>query len=129
LLIDQKLGGKWRLTEDDYIEGAPELVAEIAASSAAYDLHDKKKAYRRNGIQEYIVWQILENRLDWFRLSESEYVPLEPDAEGIVKSQVMPGLWLAVSALLAGDMPEVLAVLQAGLNSPEHTEFVKRFSQ
>ncbi|MDZ8049976.1 MAG: Uma2 family endonuclease [Aulosira sp. ZfuVER01] len=125
LLIDQSLGGQSRLTEDDYIEGAPELVVEIAASSAAYDLHDKKKAYRRNGIQEYLVWQILENRVDWFRLSESEYVPLEPNAEGILQSQVMPGLWLAVPALLTGDMSKVMAVLQAGLNSPEHTEFVK----
>jgi Uma2 family endonuclease len=129
LLIDQSLGGQSRLTEDDYIEGAPELVVEIAASSAAYDLHDKKKAYRRNGIQEYIVWQILENQLDWFRLIESEYVPLEANADGNLQSQVMPGLWLAVPALLAGDMSQVMAVLQTGLNSPEHTEFVKRLSE
>jgi Uma2 family endonuclease len=43
LLVDQSLGGQSRLTEDDYIEGAPELIVEIAASSAAYDLHDKKR--------------------------------------------------------------------------------------
>ncbi|MDZ7962736.1 MAG: Uma2 family endonuclease [Aulosira sp. DedQUE10] len=128
LFIDQSLGGQSRLTEDDYIEGAPELVIEIAASSAAYDLHDKKKAYRRNGIQEYIVWQILENQVDWFRLSESEYVSLEANADGILQSQVMPGLWLAVPALLTGDMSQVMAVLQAGLNSPEHEEFVARLS-
>lgn len=68
LLIDQILGGQARISEDDYIEGAPELVAEVAASSAANDLYDKKKAYRRNGVKEYIVWQILENKLDWFSL-------------------------------------------------------------
>jgi Uma2 family endonuclease len=39
------------LTEDDYVEGAPELIAEIAASSASYDLNDKLNAYRRNGVQ------------------------------------------------------------------------------
>lgn len=128
LLIDQNLGGQSRLTEDDYIEGAPELIAEVAASSAAYDLHDKKKAYRRNGVQEYIVWRILENKLNWFYLNESEYVPLEPDANGIIRSRVMPGLWLAVPALLAGDMARVLAVLQDGLNSPEHAEFLQRLS-
>ncbi|MBE9255900.1 Uma2 family endonuclease [Dolichospermum sp. LEGE 00246] len=125
LFIDQSLGGKSRITVDDYIEGSPELVAEIAASSAAYDLHDKKKAYRRNGIQEYIVWQSLEKKLNWFQLHESEYISLEPDADGVIKSQVMPGLWLAVPALLAGDMIQVLAVLQAGLNSPEHREFLQ----
>jgi Uma2 family endonuclease len=129
LLIEQNLGGKSRLTADDYIEGAPELVIEIAASSAAYDLHDKKKVYRRNGIQEYIVWQMLENRLDWFQLNEGEYVPLEANTDGVLQSQVMPGLWLAVAALMVGDMSQVMAVLQAGLNSPEHTEFVKKLSE
>ena len=128
LLIDESLGGKSRITDDDYIEGAPELVAEIAASSAAYDLYDKKKAYKRNGIQEYIVWQSLENKLDWFQLYDSEYILLQPDTEGIIKSQVMPGLWLSVTALLAGDMVKVLEVLQTGLNSPEHTEFLRRLS-
>jgi len=128
LLIDESLGGKSRITDDDYIEGAPELVAKIAASSAAYDLYDKKKAYKRNGIQEYIVWQSLENKLDWFGLHDSEYILLQPDVEGIIKSQVMPGLWLSVTALLAGDMVKVLEVLQTGLNSPEHTEFLQRLS-
>ena len=128
LLIDESLGGKSRITDDDYIEGAPELVAEIATSSAAYDLYDKKKAYKRNGIQEYIVWQSLENKLDWFGLHDSEYILLQPDTEGIIKSQVMPGLWLSVTALLAGDMVKVLEVLQTGLNSPEHTEFLQRLS-
>ena len=42
LLIEEQCGGQARLSEDDYVEGAPELVAEIAASSAAIDLGDKK---------------------------------------------------------------------------------------
>ncbi len=128
LLIEEKWGGNSRLTEDDYIEGTPELVIEVAASSAAYDLHDKKKAYRRNGIQEYLVWQILENKIHWFQLCASEYVSLPQDHNGIIKSQIMPGLWLAVPALLIGDMLQVIAVLQQGLNSPEHQEFVQRLS-
>jgi Uma2 family endonuclease len=76
LLIDEKLGGQAKISEDDYIEGAPELVAEVAASSASNDLYDKKRAYRRNGVQEYIVWQILENKVDWFSLQNEEYVTL-----------------------------------------------------
>ncbi|MEC4815766.1 MAG: Uma2 family endonuclease [Scytonema sp. PMC 1069.18] len=126
LLIDEKLGGQAHLSEDDYIEGAPELVAEVAASSASVDLHDKKRVYRRNGVQEYIVWRVLDNQLDWFNLQNGEYIPLNADVDGFVKSQVFPGLWLDVSALLAQDMTRVLAVLQQGLNSPEHTAFVKQ---
>jgi Uma2 family endonuclease len=128
-LLRIEVGGQSHITEDDYIEGAPELVAEVAASSASYDLHDKKEAYRRNGVQEYLVWQVFEQKLDWYRLQDREYVLLEPDEAGIARSQVFPGLWLAVSALIEGDMVKVLAVLQDGLNSPKHTNFVQNLSE
>lgn len=108
---------------DDYIEGAPELVVEVAASSASIDLHDKKRAYQRNGVQEYLVWRTLEYQIDWFMLQANEYVPLSSDEQGIVRSRIFPGLWLAVSALLAGDMPLVLATVQEGLKSQEHQGF------
>lgn len=122
-------GGQARLSEDDYIEGAPELVAEIAASSAAIDLGDKKRAYRRNGIREYIVWQVFEQRLDWFYLQEGEYVPLPVDEDGVIRSQVFPGLWLAANDLLTGNMGRVLAVLQEGLAAAEHDEFIQQLSK
>ncbi|NET36417.1 MAG: Uma2 family endonuclease [Cyanothece sp. SIO1E1] len=117
-------GRQAKIGKDDYIEGAPELVVEIAASSAAIDLHDKKRAYRRNQVQEYIVWQTLEEQFDWFRLEADDYINQIPDQQGIIRSQIFPGLWLAVSALLSGDMPTVLSVLQQGLNSPEHQAFI-----
>ncbi|MBW4478134.1 MAG: Uma2 family endonuclease [Tolypothrix brevis GSE-NOS-MK-07-07A] len=129
LLIDERLGGQAKISEDDYIEGAPELVAEVAASSASNDLYDKKRAYRRNGVQEYIVWQILENKVDWFSLQNDEYVTLEADGNGVIKSRIFPGLWLDMAALLTGKMTKVLAVLQQGLNSTEHQAFVERLSR
>jgi Uma2 family endonuclease len=103
------------ITEDDYISGAPELVVEISASTVSIDLHDKKEAYRRNGVQEYIVWRTLQREIDWFSLHDGAYVRLEPDENGTIQSQVFPGLWLAVEAMLSGDMTEVLARLQSGL--------------
>lgn len=105
------------ITTDDYIAGAPELVVEIAASTVSIDLHDKKEAYRRNGVQEYIVWRTLQREIDWFSLENEEYIRLEPDTNGVIKSQVFIGLWLAVEAMLSGEMTEVLAVLQLGLSS------------
>ncbi len=117
-------GGNSRITDDDYVQGAPELIVEIAASTASKDLHDKKNAYRRNGVQEYMVWQINKQRLHWFRLEKGKYVSIKPDDDGVVRSLVFPGLWLAVPALLEGDLAQVMAVLQEGINSPEHAEFV-----
>lgn len=119
MLIDSACGGSSHLGTDGYVEGAPELVAEVAASSASKDLYDKKRAYRRNGIQEYIVWQVFERTVSWFSLQNGEYVALIPNASGIIQSQVFPGLWLDASALVAGNMQQVLAVLQKGLSSAD----------
>lgn len=98
---------------DGYIRGAPELVIEIAASSRSIDLGDKMRAYRRNGVREYIVWRVLDGELDWFLLRDAEYARLAPDAEGVIESEAFPGLRLPVAALLAGDLAAVLAALPA----------------
>jgi Uma2 family endonuclease len=124
-LLRIEIGGNSIISEDGYIEGSPELVAEIATSSAAIDLGTKKNAYRRNGVQEYLVWQTFENRLSWFRLSAGEYLLVEPDADGIIRSSTFPGLWLAVSALLEGRMMEVLNTLQVGLSESKHQAFIQ----
>lgn len=126
LIITPEVGGETRISEDDYIEGAPELVVEIAASSAAIDLHGKKQAYRRNGVKEYIVWQVFEQKLTWFCLEKGEYLELVADENGILKSRVFPGLWLAVNELLTGNMSDVLNVLQTGLQSVEHADFISK---
>ncbi len=129
LRIEPEVGGNSRISDDDYIEGSPELIAEIAASSASYDLNDKLNVYRRNGVKEYIVWQMYENRLDWFILKEGRYISLEGDESGIIRSEVFPGLWLAVDALREGNIAEVLKVLQQGLQTDEHRKFVNSLQQ
>ena len=122
LMLD---GGQASISSDDYIEGAPELVVEIAASSAAYDLYDKKRVYRRNGVKEYLVWRVYDREFDWFYLDAGDYIKLEADERGVIHSVTFPGLWLAIEALLSEDMQQVLAVLQQGLNSAKYQEFVQ----
>jgi Uma2 family endonuclease len=111
LLIDASAGGQTFIGEDGYIEGAPELAVEVAASSASIDLGDKKRAYRRNGVKEYLVWQVFDRRIDWFSLQNGDYVSLLADENGVIRSQVFPGLWLQVNAMLENNMPQVLSVL------------------
>jgi Uma2 family endonuclease len=128
LRIDEVCGGQAVVGSDDYLEGAPELVVEISASSASYDLREKQEAYRRNGVREYIVWSVYEQQVQWFSLEAGEYVRLQPDEAGTLRSHVFPGLWLNVPALLQDDLAGVLSRLQEGLASPEHAEFVKRLT-
>jgi Uma2 family endonuclease len=128
LILDPRLGGRAEFTDDGYLEGTPEFVIEIAASSAAIDLSRKMEAYRRNGILEYLVWQSFENELLWFHLVEGTYQPLNVDEDGIIRSQVFPGLWLAENALLNNQMLRVLEVLQKGLNSQEYQTYRQQLS-
>ena len=124
LRVDE--GGTSLLSDEGYIEGAPELIVEIAGTSADYDLHEKLDAYLRNGVAEYIVWQTQEGRLDWFRLVNEEYVPMVSNAEGLIESQTFPGLRLALKALIEGDLAAVLSELQKGLGTDEHAAFIRQ---
>jgi Uma2 family endonuclease len=128
LMLPAELGGRSQIDEKGYIAGTPELIVEVAASSASYDLHDKKDAYCFSGVLEYIAWRTEDREVDWFRLKGNQYVKVEPDEEGIIESSVFPGLRLATTALLAGDLARVLAELQKGLDSAEHKAFVERLA-
>ena len=99
-------------TADGYLAYVPELVIEIANSSRSRDLHQKKVAYERNGILEYIVWRTQDMAIDWFQLRDGRYVQREPDAEGIIESEVFPGLRLSVPAMLARDSAGMAAALR-----------------
>ena len=129
LRIEAEALGRSRVSGDDYLEGAPELVVEVAASSASIDLHDKLHAYRRNGVQEYIVWRTREQRIDWFELAAGEYRPLPVDDAGVIHSRVLPGLRLATAALLKEDLAGALAEVQKGVGTPEHKAFVARLAE
>ena len=129
LRIEPEAGGQSRVSEDGYLEGAPELIVEIAAGSASIDVHDKLRAYRRNGVREYVVWRTREERIDWFELADGEYRPPPRDADGVVRSRVFPGLHIAADALLKGDLAAALKEVERGVGSPEHHEFAARLAE
>jgi Uma2 family endonuclease len=128
LMILPEHGGQARISPDDYLEGASELVVEIAASSASYDLHEKLDLYRRHGVREYLVWRVLDETIDWLALREGRYESLTPGKDGLVRSEVFPGLWLNTAALLSGELGQALQALQQGLATPEHAAFAARLS-
>jgi hypothetical protein len=126
MIVEPACGGQVTLSADGYIEGGPELVAEVAASSAAIDLNAKLRVYCRNHVQEYIVWRVLDRAIDWFVLRHDQYDPLPLSPAGYYQSEVFPGLWLDPDAMIRGDLATVLQVLQQGLASAEHAAFVAR---
>jgi Uma2 family endonuclease len=105
------MGSLTRVNDDGYLAGPPELIMEVAASSASIDLRDERRAYCRNGVREHLVWLLAEARLEWFCLQDDDYRPQLPDAQGVLHSRVFPGLRLPVAPLLAGDTAKVLKAL------------------
>ena len=118
-LLRIKEGGNSVISDDDYIVGAPELIVEIAGSTVDIDTNQKFKLYRRHGVKEYLIWRVEEQQFDWYYLKSGKYRQQKPNAEGVIKSQVFPGLWLDIPALLSGNLKQVLAVLQQGLEMQE----------
>jgi Uma2 family endonuclease len=129
LMIDPALGGQARISADDYIELAPELVAEISASTVSIDLNAKMNVYRRTQVCEYVVWRVLDRAIDWFVQRQGRFENLVPASDGLLRSEAFPGLWLDADALVCGDLARVLAVVQQGAASPEHAAFVARLQQ
>jgi Uma2 family endonuclease len=119
-------GGGAQVGSDGYILGAPDLVAEVAASSASYDLHEKLQAYQRNSVREYLVWRTQDRAIDWFTLRGGKFKRLPAGADGLIRSKVLPGLWLDAQALIAGAMVRVYETAQLGLASEEHRRFVEK---
>ena len=108
----------------EYVEGAPELVIEIARSSVAYDLHQKKRLYERAGASEYLVLLVTEQEIRWFVLEQGHYQMLKPGPDGILRSRQFPGLWLDPRAMIKGAGRRVLEVLREGIASPEHQAWI-----
>lgn len=125
LMIDPERGGQARISEDDLVESSPELVAEVCSSSVSIENHLKLHVYRRSGVREYIVWRIRDREIDWFVLRNGDFARLELDADGCYRSGTFPGLWLDAKALARGDMARVRTLLEQGLASAEHADFVR----
>ncbi len=126
LRVLPEFGGRTTTTEDDYVAGPPELVIEIALSSRAIDLHAKREDYQKYGVEEYLVACVAEKELRWFDLKAN--TALSADADGILRLKTFPGLWVNPVAVFARDFNEMMRVLQEGMATPVHADFVRRLA-
>lgn len=122
-------GGNAFVDDDGYLRGAPELLVEVASSSATIDLNQKLQAYRRNGVAEYLVLLTHEKEVRWYSFADGETQLIESDADGVLRSRVFPGLHLQPTLFWHGKLADLLAALRQGLATPEHAAFVERLQQ
>ena len=105
--------------------GAPALILEVSDEGAKVELGEKFKLYENVGVQEYIVADAESQKIYWFHLHNGKYQPLEPGEDGVYRSKLFPGLWLDVDALYQHATKRFREIIQAGLQSSEHIEFVE----
>lgn len=127
LRILPEYGGQSHM-EGRYAAGAPEFLAEVCISSTAYDLHQKLQVYQEAGVREYLAVLMREREVRWHQLTAGRFEIVPAPADGVYRSASLPGLWLDAGALLAGELPRLIAVLQDGLRSPEHQQFVEQLA-
>jgi len=128
LLIPADLGGRSSVDDENYLTGAPELIVEVARSSRAYDLNEKKADYERAGVLEYLVVALGPDCIHWFVHRGDRFEDLSPGPDGIYRSEAFPGLWLDADALFAQDRQKLIRVLKRGLATPEHAAFVAKLA-
>jgi len=129
LIILPEKGGQTRFTDDDYLNGAPELIAEVASSTESHDLHSKKRDYERAGVKEYVVVALRQQKVFWFVNRSGRFEEQRPIANGVFQSEVYPGLWLDADALIRLDGRRLIDVLKPGCATQEHHAFANQLAQ
>ena len=127
LRILPQYGGQSRL-ERNYAVGAPELIVEVSESSFVKDSGAKLRLYQRAGVREYIIARPGKRQVIWRELSEGAYREVAPEADGVVRSRVFPGMWLDTAANATGDWQDFIATAHRGRESAEHAAFVQKLA-
>jgi Uma2 family endonuclease len=127
LRLTRDSGGQSRVNDEEYIEGPPELLAEVAYSSEAIDMNQKRDDYRRAGVLEYLVLCVEERQLHWFDFRKGNTI--RPGRDGVARSRIFPGLWIDVRALLDQNATRLVKILQQGIATPAHASFVRRLER
>jgi Uma2 family endonuclease len=131
MIVLPEKGGQMQPSKDyeDYLEGPPELVVEVASSTESYDLHLKKADYERQGVREYLVVALRQRRIFWFVNRNGAFQELALAQDGFLKSEIFPGLWLDPAALFEKKVRRVLEVAALGLATPEHKVFAEELER
>jgi hypothetical protein len=102
---------------DEVFHGAPNFVLDVFYSREDADFVRRRERFCRAGVHEYLVafdGDPLE--LLWHRLDEGQYRIVEPDADGIVRSEALPNLWIPLKAVVERDWWSVLGCIERGVS-------------
>jgi Uma2 family endonuclease len=97
-----------------YLDGPADLVIEIVSpESRLRDRGEKFAEYELGRVREYWLIDPEARRADFFRLdAEGRYQRIPVGADGVYRSEVIPGFWLKIEWLWRDPLPPDLEVLR-----------------
>ncbi len=106
------VASRQNLFRPTYFDGAPDLVVEvISPESRARDRGEKFENYEKAGVREYWLIDPERRRAEFYALGEDGfYEPITADAQGVIHSRVLEGLWVKPEWFWQKPLPGLLSV-------------------
>jgi hypothetical protein len=102
---------------DEVFHGAPNFVLDVFDSRDDEHFLRRRERFARSGVHEYAVALNSESiELLWHRLEAGSYRLVEPDEDGVLRSQALPNLWLPLKAVQDRDWWAVLGCIERGVS-------------
>lgn len=95
-----------------FVDGAVDLAVEIVSpSSRAVDRGVKYYEYEQAGVTEYWLIDPLRERVEAYRLgAKGVYEPVALGEPAVLRSEVLPGLWIRIEWLWQRPLPSMRSV-------------------
>jgi Uma2 family endonuclease len=96
------------------LQGPADLVIEIVSrDSNKRDKKDKYREYEQGGVREYWIIDPIRQTADFSLLGVNhQYRRIAEDSEGVIRSVILPGVWLKVGWLWQNPLPGIATVLK-----------------
>jgi Uma2 family endonuclease len=96
-----------------YLNGPADLVVEIVSPESTHrDREEKFAENQEAGIPEYWLLDPQIERAEFYRLNAGgHYEPAALDADGIYRSQIVPGFWVRIAWFWQQPLPDPVRVL------------------
>ncbi|MYC95503.1 MAG: Uma2 family endonuclease, partial [Caldilineaceae bacterium SB0661_bin_32] len=103
----------WGAVELRAFEGVCDMIVEEVSDSTLAevrrDTEEKRRGYALAGVKEYFILDPADRYMRFYRLTTARrYAEIRPDAGGVIRSQVLPGLQFRRSDLL--NLPDLEAL-------------------
>ena len=95
----------WGAIELRAFEGVCDMIVEAVSDSTLAevrrDTENKKRGYALAGVQEYFILDPEDRYMRFYRLTtDRRYAQIQPDATGVIRSQILPGFQFRRTDLL-----------------------------